>query len=118
VPDRLAVPSATNGAQHIPLRFGEAERTKSTDAGLNQLDVTTSVLLGILPYTRVILLQGTTVQRLVQVFTLQCLQYVGVTSYYLCDLVRTFLAWRPFLELSVSAPQWQDGLPYQVPYLE
>jgi hypothetical protein len=28
--DRPAVPSATNGAQHMPLRFGEAERTKGS----------------------------------------------------------------------------------------
>jgi hypothetical protein len=29
-----------------------------------------------------------------------------------------FPAWRSFPELPVSAPQWQDGLPYQVSYLE
>jgi hypothetical protein len=44
------VPSATNGAQHThPLPFWEAKRTKSTAAGWKQLDVTTSVLLSILP---------------------------------------------------------------------
>jgi hypothetical protein len=52
------------------LPFGEAEQTKSTGAGWNQLDVTTSVLLSILLHTRMILLQETTVQRLRQVFAL------------------------------------------------
>jgi hypothetical protein len=55
-PDRAAMASATNGAQHMPLPFGEVERTKSTDTGWNQLDVLISVLLSILPHTRMILL--------------------------------------------------------------
>jgi hypothetical protein len=40
------VPSATIGAQHMPLPFGEAERTKSTGAGCNQLNVIESRLEG------------------------------------------------------------------------
>jgi hypothetical protein len=52
--DYPAVLSVTNGAQHMPLPFGEAERTKNTGAGWKQLDVSTSVFLSILLHTRII----------------------------------------------------------------
>jgi hypothetical protein len=68
--DRPAVPSAQMVLNTCPLPFGEAERTKSTSADWNQLDVTTSVLLSILPHTRMILLQETHVQCIGQVLTL------------------------------------------------
>jgi hypothetical protein len=67
------MPNATNGAQHMPLPFWEAQRIKSTCAGWKQLDVTTLVILSILPHTRMILLQETTIQRLEYVLTLQSL---------------------------------------------
>jgi hypothetical protein len=68
--DRSVVLSATNCAQHMPLPFGEAEQTESTGIDWNQLDVTISILLSILPHTRMILLQETPVQCLGQVITL------------------------------------------------
>jgi hypothetical protein len=37
-PDHPVVPSATNDAQHMPLPFGEVERTKAlTQAGNNSM---------------------------------------------------------------------------------
>jgi hypothetical protein len=33
MPDRPAIPTATNGAQNMSLPFGEAEQTKNTSVG-------------------------------------------------------------------------------------
>ena len=64
-PDR---PPAHFGSKHMPLPFGGAGRTKS-----NKLDVITSVFLGILPHTRMVLFEETPIQSLRQTLVLQCL---------------------------------------------
>jgi hypothetical protein len=59
--DHPVVPNATNGAQHMSHVFWETKRIKSTGAGWKQLNVTTLIFLSILPHTRMILLQETTI---------------------------------------------------------